>query len=393
MSINYVITYDLSSAGVLEQLLAYTDAYMKHIVIDARIRPASTGRPVDRLLDRLQKLDHKNRYTVILKSDDAWQPSANNFMAVHTRVPIFSFNILNQLHYSWHIRSLKPDLVYFTLTPQQPLLYRGPFITLTHDLGMLTYARPGRLPGWLHAIRMWGYRLLLWDAHKRARQIVTPTQFVADDVNKFHLVTNRKTTVIWQACDTPDSSHVAAPKRRPKEFIMYVGSSFPHKNLDNLISAYHLLRQQHPKLTLVLVGKKEKYKQALEQWAHEHDLQDGVLFLDFIPDAEVAWYYQNARAYVFASLSEGFGLPGLEAMAHGCPVVSSNASCLPEVHGDAAHEFDPTDIHDMAAKIDEVISDDVLRNTLIQKGHKNTRRFSWDTFARKHIELFNDTLK
>src|SRR5690606_11583791 len=106
----------------------------------------------------------------------------------------------------------------------------------------------------------------------------------------------------------------------------------------------------------------------LERFAANSPVSNDIVFTGFIPDEELKWLYEHALSYVFPSLSEGFGLPGLEAMVHGCPVVSSNATCLPEIYGDAAHYFDPEDVMDMAAKISEVIGSDKLRKDLVKKG-------------------------
>ncbi|MCA9328751.1 glycosyltransferase family 4 protein [Candidatus Saccharibacteria bacterium] len=365
----------------------------KHIVIDARIRRSSTGRPVARLLEHLQEIDTDHRYTILLEREDTWLPKAKNFSAVRTRFPNFSFNPLNQVLYAKQLYGLKADLVYFTLSPQQPLLYYKKFATLTHDLVMLQFARAGKLPEWVHAVRMRGYRLLLWDAHRRAKHVVVPTQYVADAVNKYHLFTNRKTTVMHEASEPPLSGKAIAPADFPQNFIMYTGSAFPHKNLERLVTAFGLLREQHPNLKLILVGKREWHSKKLEKWIRKNSPYfEDVVFTGFIPDEELKWYYEHARAYVFASLNEGFGLPGLEAMVHGCPVVSSNASCLPEVNGDAALYFNPEDVHEMAAKIDEVISSEPLRKKLIAKGYENTKRFSFRKFATQHVQMFKDLL-
>lgn len=366
---------------------------MKHIVIDARIRQASTGRPVDRLLEHLQQMDKQHRYTIILSKEDLWTPSADNFTTVHTRFPNFSFNPLNQLLYAIQLYRLRADLVYFTLTPQQPLLYFGKQATLTHDLVMLKFVRAGRLLEWLHRLRMRGYRLLLWSAHRRASQVIVPTEFVADEVNKYHLVTNRKTTVALEASEPPLNTPAKAPKHPPKEFIMYTGSAFPHKNLERLIMAFNLLREQHPRLKLVLVGKREYHSKQLERWASNQPYIKDIIFTGFIPDEELKWYYEHALAYVFPSLNEGFGLPALEAMVHGCPVASSYAACLPEVYGDAAHYFDPEDVSDMAERINDVITNESLRKQLVQKGYKNAKRFSWREFSNIHLHVFNQLLK
>ena len=365
----------------------------RHVVIDARIRRDSTGKPVDRLLEHLQALDSGGHtYSIILKPGDDWQPKNKNFTAVKTRFGIFSFNPLNQLLYAWQLYKLEADLVYFTLTPQQPVFYFRKYITFTHDLTMLKFARAGRLPNWLHAVRMYGYRFLLWDAHRMARQVIVPTQYVADAVNKYHLFTNRKTTVCLESSEPPLSGKAKKPEDAPEKFILYVGSAFPHKNLENLVTAFGLLKEVHEDLKLVLVGKREYYSKKLENWAKKQPCFDDIIFTGFVPDEELKWYYQNAETYVFPSFSEGFGLPSLEAMVHGCPVVSSNATCMPEVNGEAALYFDPHDVAEIAERINEMISNKELRRKCIAKGYTNARKYSWHTFAAKHLELFNEVL-
>ncbi len=367
----------------------------KHIVIDARIRPASTGRPVARLLEHLQDIDDDHRYTILLSKNDDWKPRNKNFTAVKIRFPLFSFNPINQVLFTIMLYRLKADLTYFMLTPSQPIFYFKRYMTMTHDLQMLQFNRRGRLPGWLHAIRMRGYKFLLWDAHRVAKHITVPSQYTADSVNKYHLFTNRKTTLTYLASEPPLPGRAKPPEEQPKEFIMYTGSAFPHKNLDRLVSAFCILKEQHPQLKLVFVGKYELYMKRLEKFANKQTRGDDIIFANkegFVEDETLKWYLQNARAYVFPSLFEGFGLTGLEAMVHGCPVVSSDLTTLPEVHGDAAHYFDPYDIQDMAAKIDEVISNETLRKKLIEKGYENTKRFSWRRYTQQNLALFKELL-
>lgn len=364
-----------------------------HIVIDARIRRASTGRPVARLLEHLQEIDNEHRYTILLEKSDDWKPQNKNFSVAYTRFGQFSFNLLNQLFFAWQLYKLKADLIYFTLTPQQPIFYFGKQATLTHDLVMFKFAKAGRLPKWLHKLRMQGYRFLMWQSHRKASHVVVPTEFVNDDVCKRYLFVNRKITTMYESSEPILPGNATEPKNNPGEFIMYTGSAFPHKNLERLITAFGLLKEQHPLLSLVLVGKREYHSKTLQRWAKKQPHYDDIIFTGFIPDEELKWYYQNAKAYIFPSLNEGFGLPGLEAMVHGCPVVSSDASCLPEVNGDAAHYFNPLDIQDMVHKIDEVISNESLRKKLITKGYENTKRFSWKRFATQHLAMFKTLLK
>ncbi|MFV0552551.1 MAG: glycosyltransferase family 4 protein, partial [Anaerorhabdus sp.] len=320
-------------------------------------------------------------------------PTAKNFATVHTNIPMFSFNPLKLFQYSKLIRSLNPDLVHFTLSPQYAPLLRRPYVTFTHDLTMFKFVRAGKLPLPLHWARMFAYRYLMWRVHKKAVWVHTPTQYVADAVNKKYLFTNRKTSVTLEASEPPLPVKATVPEEDPGEFILYTGSAFPHKNLERLILAFGILRESHPDLKLVLVGKKEWHKKKLEQWATKSGNAEGVIFTVFIPDEELKWYYENAKAYIFPSMSDGFGVPALEAQVHSCPVVSSDATCLPEVAGDGAHYFDPYDVADMAHKINDVITDTRLRNKLIAAGYENVKRFSWSKMAKETLSIYDKILK
>lgn len=363
-----------------------------HIVIDARIRTSSTGRPVDRLLEYLQELDTENRYTILLEPGDGWRPRNRRFKTSVCKYRRFSFNPLQQITFSRYLYRLKPDLVHFTMTGLQPVFYFGRQTTFTHDLTMYKFVRAGRLPKWLHRIRMYAYRLIVWQAHRKSLKILVPTQYVRDAIAKFHLFTNRKLVVTLEASEPPIEGPAEEPENAPEQFIMYLGSSFPHKNLNRLVEAFGLLKSEHPELKLVLVGKREYHAKQLKKWAKSKPYYPDIVFTGFIPDAEAKWYYLHARAYVFPSLSEGFGLPGLEAMVHGCPVVSSNATCLPEVYGEAAYYFDPEDIEDMALKINEVLSKESLRQKLIDNGYKQAKRFSWKKMAEQTLEVYDSLL-
>lgn len=371
------------------------DSQPKHIVIDARSRPsgAGSGRYIDRLLEHLQTLDEKNRYTVLVRPTDKWQPHASNFKSLPCPYRQFSFNLLNQITFAFFLWRLKPDLVHFGMTPQEPLLYFGKRITTAHDLTMFRFARPGRLPVWLHKVRMVGYRLLFWWSLRIARHIFVPSRFVADDVTKRYPFVQQKISVTYEASEPPLEDTARKPEAVSEPFIMHVGSPFPHKNIERLIDAFHLLKEGHPKLQLVLVGKKEQYFEKLEDAVKDSPVRDSIVFTGFVSDAELKWFYQHAEAYVLPSLSEGFGLVGLEAMAHGCPLVTSNATCLPEVYGDAALYFDPYDAEDMAGQIHAVLTDKTLRKSLIKNGYGHLKKYSWKRMAEQTLKEYKKILR
>lgn len=362
-----------------------------HIVIDARNRRSSTGRYTDRLLDHLKDIDQENQYTVLVQPEDPWQGIGQNFTPLPCPYKQFSFNPLEQIGFAWQLYKLRPSLVHFTMT-QQPLLYFGKIVTTTHDLTMLRFTRPGRFPIAIHKVRMVLYRLLFWTAHKKSNQIIVPSNFVAKDLSRYQPFTKEKTIVTHEASEPPTKEKASALKGVTKPFIFHVGSPFPHKNIERLIDAFVLLKEKHPDLQLVLAGKKEFYFNKLEKHLQDNPHKKDIIIPGFVSDNELRWLYENAQAYVFPSLSEGFGLPGLEAMVHGCPVVSSNATCLPEVYGDAAHYFNPEDVNDMEIKINDVVSEKKLRDSLIKKGHARVKKYSWQTMAEQTLAVYRNLL-
>ncbi len=366
----------------------------RHIVIDARIRRASTGRPVDRLLNYLPTLDRTNNYTILVEPDDPITFKEKNFRTLPCSYKQFSLNPVQQLTFAWKIYKLKPDLVFFTLTGQAPLLYFGKTITLTHDLTMLRFARAGRLPEWVHKLRMLGYRLLFWKGNRSATKIIVPSQFVAEDLSDYSASLSRKISVIYEASEPPLKVKSEKPKdsRIKQPFIFHVGSPFPHKNIHALIQAFELLKQKHPKVNLVLAGKKEFYFKELEDWLKDRPHEKDVIITGFISDAELKWLYENAEMYVLPSLSEGFGLPGLEAMAHNCPLVSSNATCLPEIYGNAAVYFDPNDQLEIAKSIEAVLKSQKIRKELRLRGKKQLANYSWEKMSKQIHKVIEENL-
>lgn len=364
-----------------------------HIVIDGRIRRSSTGRYTDRLIEHLQAIDHTNTYTVLVQPDDPWKPTNDNFQARPCRFQQFSFNPLDQLAFALQLYRLKPDLVHFTMT-QQPLLYFGNIVTTTHDLTMLRHTRPSRFPSWLHKIGVKFYGFLFWWSHKKSRKIIVPSDFVAKDLANYQPFTTSKIVRTYESSEPPVTGEpkVLATAKRP--FIFHIGQPLPHKNIDRLIKAFEIIKTSHSELNLILPGKiSGVFRDDVNKWINESPVKDSIVVPGFVSDLELKWLYENAECYTLPSLSEGFGLPGLEAMAHGCPVVSSNATCLPEVYKDAAVYFDPTDIQDMADKISSVIDSKQLAKDLTKRGYKVLQQYSWRKMAEETLEVYNSTIR
>lgn len=359
-----------------------------HIVIDARIINSSTGRYVERLLHYLELIDTTNTYNVLVPTKDLnfWLPTNPNFSLKACDFKNYSFG--EQWGMKRLLDNLTPDLVHFCM-PQQPLLYRGAHVTTFHDLTLLRTYNSDK--NWLifHAKQLIG-NIAFRVAARTSCALIAPSEFTKHDVATTLGVSPSKITVTYEAADVaPDQLE---PYAHPfQRFILYVGQQSDYKNIKRLGDAHQKLLETHPDLGLILVGKMnasiEQNKAYFESKAYKN-----ILFTGFISDAQRDWLYSNAAAYIFPSLMEGFGLPGLEAMGYGAPVVSSNATCLPEIYGDAAHYFDPTDVASIAQAIDDVLRDTTLRATLIEKGHAQAAQYSWRRMAEQTLAVYEQTL-
>ncbi len=362
---------------------------MSRIVIDAREYSTSTGRYMQRLLQYLQTLDSEHDYIVLLKPRDipAFQPTNPHFRSVACLSKEFTldeqYDLLKQLN------SLQPDLVHFG-KDHQPVFYRGRVITTMHDLTTARFRNPSK--NWLvFTFKQSVYRWLVKRVAHKSTAILTEAQFVKDDLVEYTGVDPDKITVVYGAADPITAPAEPLMSLSDKQFLMYVGRPMPHKNLERLIEAFIKLKAQHPDLVLVLAGKKDANYQRIEHDTRIRTIKN-LYFTGHVSEGQLRWLYEHCAAYVFPSLSEGFGLPGLEAMAHGAPVVSSNATCLPEIYGQAAHYFDPLDVQAMADAINEVLADKNLRAELITRGHEQVKKYSWQSTAEQTLAVYNQVL-
>lgn len=359
------------------------------IVIDARIISSSTGRYIERLLHYLEKIDTTNRYIVLVREKDEtyWTPTNDNFQVKVAEFDNFSF--AEQLGFKKLLDSLSPDLVHFCM-PQQPVRYRGTKITTMHDLTLLKTYNSDKNWFVYHAKQLVGF-FVFRHILRTSRFILAPTQYTKKALLDFVSIPPDNIVVTPLATEPPTSQ--PEPYELPfKRFIMYVGQQPDYKNIRRLGEAHQKLLESYPDLGLVLVGKLGDDTRANRSHFEKKEYKN-ILFTDFIPDAQRDWLMHKADAYVFPSLMEGFGLPGLEAMAAGAPVVSSNATCLPEVYGDAAEYFDPMNVDDMAEAIERVINDETLRKKLIERGHEQVKKYSWRRVAERTHQAYLDALK
>jgi glycosyltransferase involved in cell wall biosynthesis len=270
-------------------------------------------------------------------------------------------------------------------------------VVTIHDCIHLMF--PQYLPGSMAHLYA---RAVMWSAVNRSDRILTVSEASKRDILRFFDIPPEKVAVIYNAIDErflgpPDLERMDLIRQRYQldyPFLLYVGNIKPHKNVERLIDAFGMVRAKGlDDLRLVIIGDELSKYPALRQAVHRHRLDKYVRFLGFQPYDTLAGFYRLARAFVFPSLYEGFGLPPLEAMACGTPVVTSNVSSLPEIAGNAALLVDPYDRLSIAEAILRVVSDETLRQELSERGLARARQFSWSQSVAAIHRIYMDVLE
>ena len=225
---------------------------------------------------------------------------------------------------------------------------------------------------------------------KRANRIIAVSQHTKNDLTKHFKIPENKISVIYNGIDHTVFKPYQV-KLLDKPYILYVGSERPRKNLGRLFAAFAKLKPEFPELKLLKIGaagrSKEYRRDTIKQIADSGISQD-IIFVDRASETDLAHYYSSAALLAYPSLYEGFGLPPLEAMACGCPVVTSNISGLPEVVGNAGIIIDPYDIDSLAQAMKQVLTDNKKREEMVAKGLTQARKFSWERAAQETLKVY-----
>ena len=241
------------------------------------------------------------------------------------------------------------------------------------------------------------YQLRRWTAYsvRNAAQIFTISESSKNDIIKYYKVLPEKVIVTYPGIR--EISNIKHPMSNikllqekygiSKDFVLFVGTIQPRKNISRLIDAFSQVIKKHKDIQLIVIGKKGWLYEPILKKPSELGISQSVKFLDFVSDDELPIFYKNAVCYTLPSLYEGFGLPVLEAMQYGCPVITSNVSSLPEAGGDAALYINPKDVADIAKKITELVENTDLRKKLIEKGYTHVKKFSLKNTAEKTLEV------
>jgi glycosyltransferase involved in cell wall biosynthesis len=366
------------------------------IAIDARkLRDYGIGTYIRNLLRHLSRLDRSTEYVLLCRKEDCGIAATlgENFRSVIEPAPAYSLQ--EQVRIPLALRRVRADLFHAPHYVLPPLTPCRSIVTI-HDCIHL------RFPQYLPSRAGHAYaRGALWAATHQSARVLTVSEASKRDILQYFRIPEEKIDVISNAIDerfnTPpapdDIERVKERYQLNDPFVLYAGNIKPHKNLERLIEAFHIFhRSGFEDVKLLIIGDEISKYATLRRAVHRLQLHKHVRFFGFVSDDTLAALYRLAAVFVFPSLYEGFGLPPLEAMASGAPVVTSNVSSLPEVAGDAALLIDPYDTEAIADAIRRVLSDDQLRLEMRERGFVRARHFSWERSIGRVHDIYQEVL-
>lgn len=347
------------------------------------------------LVKTLIEVDRDNEYVIFTGADQVGAPEWNypNVTVVGDDLrPSESFrnHIWEQVRLPKLAKKYNIDVLHSPANVA-PLFYRGKSIIHIHDLCFVVN------PQWYSFAFRTVYNLIIPRLAKRATKVITNSNNSKNDLLQYFNLPAEKVSLVYWAVDDkfslPPTATDAVSKIRDDDYILYVGSLEPRKNINILIEAYEKLRHDYPaiKTKLILIGGESPLFATVQLKARE--FRDDVVFKGFVTDAELSEYYRRAKLVAYPSLYEGFGLPPLEAMASGAPVVTSYTSSIPEVVGRAAILINPRDRQQLADALHRVLTDRHLRQSMIKAGADRVTRFNWYRVARGVLSVYYEVHK
>jgi glycosyltransferase involved in cell wall biosynthesis len=345
-------------------------------------RRVGSGEYCFQLLVNLNKIDKKNNYIIYLPQ----KPTAD----------------LPKEAKNWHYKIVGPKKMWTLIGLSLEFLFRRSkpdvFFSPTHYLPIFAPKKSAISildVSYIHFPELFKSadlaQLTKWTKYSvgKASRVFTISQASKDDIIKEYKFPGYKIAVTYPGIRNVLSSELGMDDFRnkyeiKKDYVLFVGTLQPRKNVSRLIEAFSKLKED---VELVIVGKKGWLYEEILEAPKKYKVENKVKFLDSVTDDDLPAFYKNALCFILPSLYEGFGLPVLEAMKYGCPVITSNVSSLPEVGGDAALYADPQNTQDIKEKLELMINDKGLRTKLIEKGYEQVKKFSWEKTARETLNV------
>lgn len=371
------------------------------ILIDARLyglENAGLGRYVINLVKELVIVDRKNEYIVLLrkkyfnrlKFPGNWKKVLVDFR---------HYSLIEQTKLPGIIKKYNPDIVHFPHF-NVPIFCGKPFVITIHDV--LMHKQKGRetttLPFYLYSLKRMGYRLIFDTAVRKAAKIIVPSEFVKKELVGYYKLKEEKLAVTYEGLDEK-----IIPKGKPRDlfkkyrldsdYFLYVGNAYPHKNLKRAIEATISLNKAcDQKIIFAIASGRSVFTRRLERLIRSLRADKYVRLLGFVPNRDLGHLYKNSLGFVYPSLSEGFGLPGLEAMAAETLVLASDIPVFKEVYKDSVLYFNPLDFSSIEKRMEDVLKmEQEKRNEIIKRGQEFIKRYSWSKMARQTLKIYENS--
>jgi glycosyltransferase involved in cell wall biosynthesis len=381
--------------------LAVSYTHPVRVAIDIRaVSDFGVGTYIRNVIREIGKLDCANEYVLIGEAERLFDVARlpKNFSTVTLTIPPSTTR--GYLGLRKILREQQCDVMHMpSLLWLPPYLPPCPFVVTVHDvLDYMYRASNGR--GLRGAMHFYSTRFVL----ARAARILAVSNFTKNDVSRLFGIPGDRIEVIYNAIDerfmqghaTPEEKQFIAERYQVNyPFILYAGRISPHKNLVRIIEAFSSLKAELSKedklgdLKLIIIGDEVSRHPDLRRTVIKSGVQNDVRFLGFVPIDVLRIFYDAAKVFVFPSLYEGFGLPPLEAMSHGTPVVTSNTSSLPEVVGGGAVLVNPENVFEIRKALYRALMDQAFREKLRNKGYEQVKRFSWQNSVSRMLEVYD----
>ena len=360
------------------------------------------GTYIRNVVRTLSRLDHENKYLLIGSPAKVEEigPLPANFHTVPLLAPERSFQGYREFRTA--IQRLRCDLVHIPNLFSIPRALPCPYVMTVHDM-LEHMSRSREQTGFWRSFHFQLTRRVL----RGAARIFAVSNFTRTEIEKLFEIPPDQIEVVYNAIDerflrghasAADRELIAKRYQVTYPFLLYAGRVSPHKNVVRMIEAFSALKTElekdeaYPNLKLIIIGDDLSGNPDLRRTVVRSGVQNDVRFLGFVPIEVLRIFYDEAKVFVFPSLYEGFGLPPLEAMAHGTPVVTSNVSSLPEVVGSAAVLVNPENVFEIMRALHRVLTDRALRDRMKGRGYEQATRFSWEASVRRIMAVYGEVV-
>ncbi len=376
------------------------------ILIDARLyglENAGIGRYLINLIDNLKEIDRINTYVVLLKKEYFDQLNLpNNWNKVLANIS--HYTIEEQIQLPKLIGNERPNLVHFPHI-NIPILYKGRFIVTIHDMTMhFQKTDATTLPVYKYLFKRVPYKLAFRKAVTKSKMILTPSKSVKAEIVDYFGVDPSKIKVTYEGInfsfenkrkDKSEQEILSRYGLKVGKYFFYVGNAYPHKNLRLVIKAIKSLNKgKESKITFAVAGSKNIFVKRLLDLVNKENAKEFVKILGYVPDHDLQVLYKNSIAFIYPSLSEGFGLQGLEAIASGGLVLASDIPVFKEIYEDNVLYFDPESVDSLIIVMKTVMKMSIEeKKAIVGKSKEFIKRYSWPKMAKETLDVYKQVLK